>query len=104
MKISQNNKFAMSLQYLKEEVRDEVDFLHAGKHHSLYFTKGGDGDGEGEGKGDGGGGVQSCSLLLFTQKFLNEFFLFVTKVLPHSNADDDTLSYSSNLNSLIDIL
>ena len=26
-----NNKFAMSLQYLKREVRDEVDFLHADK-------------------------------------------------------------------------
>ena len=25
---SQNSKFAMSLQYLKKEVRDEVDFLH----------------------------------------------------------------------------
>ena len=29
---SQNSKFAMSLQYLKKEVRDEVDFLHADKH------------------------------------------------------------------------
>ena len=28
----QNNKFAMSLQYLKKEVRGEVDFLHADKH------------------------------------------------------------------------
>ena len=28
----QNSKFAMSLQYLKKEVRDEVDFLHADKH------------------------------------------------------------------------
>ena len=26
---SQNSKFAMSLQYLKKEVRDEVDILHA---------------------------------------------------------------------------
>ena len=25
---SQNSKFAMSLPYLKKEVRDEVDFLH----------------------------------------------------------------------------
>ena len=25
----------MSLQYLKKEVRDEVDFLHADKHQSL---------------------------------------------------------------------
>ena len=29
---SQNSKFAMSLQYLKKEVRDEVDFLHVDKH------------------------------------------------------------------------
>ena len=29
---SQNSKFAMSLQYLKKEVRDEVNFLHADKH------------------------------------------------------------------------
>ena len=31
---SQNNKFAMSLQYLKQEVRDEVDFLHVNKDQS----------------------------------------------------------------------
>ena len=31
----QNSKFAMSLQYLKKEVRDEVDFLHADKHQSF---------------------------------------------------------------------
>ena len=29
---SQNSKFAMSVQYLKKEVRDKVDFLHADKH------------------------------------------------------------------------
>ena len=29
---SQNNKFAISLQYLKKEVRDEVNFLHVDKH------------------------------------------------------------------------
>ena len=29
---SQNSKFAMSLQCLKKEVRDEVDFLHADKY------------------------------------------------------------------------
>ena len=29
---SQNAKFAMSLQYLQKQVRDEVDFLHADKH------------------------------------------------------------------------
>ena len=32
---SQNSKFAMSLQYLQKEVRDEVDFLHADKDESL---------------------------------------------------------------------
>ena len=37
----QNSKFAMSLQYLKKEVKDEVDFLHADKHQSflkVYFN------------------------------------------------------------------
>ena len=33
--ITQNKKFAISLQYLKKEVNDEVDFLHAGKHENL---------------------------------------------------------------------
>ena len=33
--ITQNNKFAISLQYLKKEVSNEVDFLHAVKHKSL---------------------------------------------------------------------
>ena len=32
---SQNSKFAMSLQYLKKEVRDEVDFLDVDKHQSF---------------------------------------------------------------------
>ena len=32
---SQNSKFAMSLQYLKKEVRDEVDFLHADKYQNF---------------------------------------------------------------------
>ena len=32
----QNNKFAISLQYLKKEVRDEVHFLYADKHQSFY--------------------------------------------------------------------
>ena len=31
----QNSKFAMLLQYLKREVRDEVDFLNADKHQSF---------------------------------------------------------------------
>ena len=33
--ITQNNKFAISLQYLKKEVSNEIDFLHANKHESL---------------------------------------------------------------------
>ena len=33
--ITQNRKFAISLQYLKRQVNDEVDFLHAGKHENL---------------------------------------------------------------------
>ena len=33
--ITQNNKFTISLQYLKKEVSDEVDYLHASKHESL---------------------------------------------------------------------
>ena len=39
MKHSQNtqsNKFAISLQYLKKEVRDGVHFLHADKHRGFY--------------------------------------------------------------------
>ena len=32
---SQNGMFVMFLQYLKKEVRDEVDFLHADKHESF---------------------------------------------------------------------
>ena len=30
--ITKNNKFVISLQYLKKEVSDEVNFLHADKH------------------------------------------------------------------------
>ena len=33
--VTQNNKFAISLQYVKKEVSDEVDFLHADKHESF---------------------------------------------------------------------
>ena len=33
--ITQNNNFAISFQYLKKELSDEVDFLHADKHESL---------------------------------------------------------------------
>ena len=32
---TQNNKFAISLQYLKKEVSDEVDFLQADKQESF---------------------------------------------------------------------
>ena len=32
---SQNSNFSMSLQYLEEEVRDEVDFLDADKDQSF---------------------------------------------------------------------
>ena len=33
--LPQKTKFAVSLQYLKKKVSDEIDFLHAGKHESL---------------------------------------------------------------------
>ena len=48
VQITQNNKFAISLQYLKEEWVIEVDFLHEDKHEgfpqidSIIF----DGDGK----------------------------------------------------------
>ena len=32
---TQNNEFAISLQYLKKEVSDEVYFLHVDKHENL---------------------------------------------------------------------
>ena len=35
IQITQNNKFAISLEYIKKEESDEVDFLHADKHESL---------------------------------------------------------------------
>ena len=38
MQITQNNKFAISLQHLKKEVCDVVDFLHADKHEGLLNT------------------------------------------------------------------
>ena len=34
--ITQNNKFVMSLQYLKKEVRNGVHFLHADKCQSFH--------------------------------------------------------------------
>ena len=34
-KSSQNTRFAMSLEYVKKEVRDEVDFVDAVKHQSF---------------------------------------------------------------------
>ena len=33
--ITQNNKFAISLQYCKKELSDEVDLFHTDKHESL---------------------------------------------------------------------
>ena len=33
---TQNNKFIISLHYLKENAKDEVDFLPAGKHQRLF--------------------------------------------------------------------
>ena len=35
VQITQNNKFAISLQYLTKEVSDEVDFLHAEEHEGF---------------------------------------------------------------------
>ena len=34
-RITQNNNFAISLQYLRKELSHKVDFLHADKHESL---------------------------------------------------------------------
>ena len=41
VQITQSNKFPISLQYLKKELSDEVDFLHADKHQNfleVYFN------------------------------------------------------------------
>ena len=46
--ITQNKKFAISLQYLKKEVNGKVDFLHAGKHKNLLQSET-DFDGDGQG-------------------------------------------------------
>ena len=35
VQITQNKMFPISLQYLKREVNNDVDFLHAGKHKKL---------------------------------------------------------------------
>ena len=35
---TQNNNFVISLQYIKENVKDEVDFLPAGKHQILILS------------------------------------------------------------------
>ena len=35
VQITQNGNFAISLQYLKKEVSEEVDFLHADNYESL---------------------------------------------------------------------
>ena len=37
--ITQNNKFAISLQYIKKKVSGEVDCLHAYKHQSFLQIK-----------------------------------------------------------------
>ena len=45
--ITQNNKVAISLQYIKKEVSDEIDFSHVDKHESslqidtMIFDRGG---------------------------------------------------------------
>ena len=36
-KITQSNKFAKTLQYLKKEVRDEVDF-YCNQHHDFFLN------------------------------------------------------------------
>ena len=33
---TQSNKFAVSLQYLKKEIANGVNYLHADKHESFY--------------------------------------------------------------------
>ena len=33
--MTQNNKFVISLQYLNQELSDEIDFLHADLHEGL---------------------------------------------------------------------
>ena len=38
VQITQNNKFAISLQYLKKEASDVIDFLQADKHENLLQT------------------------------------------------------------------
>ena len=38
--ITQNNKFAVSLQYLKKELSDEIDLLHASEHENLLRIDG----------------------------------------------------------------
>ena len=38
VQITQNNKFSISLKYLKKEVIDEVDFLHADKDENYLQT------------------------------------------------------------------
>ena len=35
VQITQNKKFAISLQYIRKEVNTKVDFLHAGKHENV---------------------------------------------------------------------
>ena len=35
VQITQNSKFAISLQYLQKELSDEINFLHADQHESM---------------------------------------------------------------------
>ena len=48
VQITKNKKFGISLQYLKKEMSDEVDFLHVGNHGSFpqIYTMIFDGDGQ----------------------------------------------------------
>ena len=45
---TQNSKFAISLQYLKKEVSDEGDFLHADNHESFLKIDSTNFDGDGQ--------------------------------------------------------
>ena len=48
VRITQNNKVAISFQYIKSKVNDEMDFLHVDKHESSLqiVTMIFDGDGQ----------------------------------------------------------
>ena len=46
--ITQNSKFAISLQYLKKKVTEEADFLQVDKHESFLQTNSMVFDGDGQ--------------------------------------------------------